>query len=256
MKRYVCFLGAFLLLLSLLCLPVAGETIPDEVVFDRAELLSDAEIRAVKEAVFDAWEASDCAFYVATHKVSAYSAMSFKYTGEDFLRDHGMSEYQTIVLLVITLDQGEYYYNMYYYGDAPRRISEKEVNYILDDDDVFSNLKGGNLTVGIDSFMGLAAKAYEGRIGVSYAIIITISLIIALIIGLIACVSVNSAYKMKKKSVDYPLDKFAKLKLTGQSDIFTGSFITKRIIQTNSGGRGGGGSGSAHGGGSGHAGGR
>ena len=117
MKRYVCFLGAFLLLLSLLCLPVAGETIPDEVVFDRAELLNDAEIRAVKEAVFDAWEASDCAFYVATHKVSAYSATRYKYTGEDFLREHGLSSKHDIVVLIVTLDQGMYYYDYYSFDE-------------------------------------------------------------------------------------------------------------------------------------------
>ncbi|MBQ8214144.1 MAG: hypothetical protein IJZ80_09055 [Clostridia bacterium] len=253
MKRYVCFLGALLLLLSLLCLPVAGETIPDEVVFDRAELLNDAEICAVKEAVFDAWEASDCAFYVATHKVSAYSATRYKYTGEDFLREHGLSSKHDIVVLIVTLDQGVYYYDYYTYGKAYSRISQKEVDYILDHDDVYDNIKGGNLPVGISSAMSLSAKAYEGRVGVSYVIIVTVSLIIALIIGIIACVSVNASYKMKKKSVDYPLDKFAKLNLTGQSDVFTGSFVTKRVIQTNSGSRGGG---SSHGGGGGHRGGR
>jgi hypothetical protein len=54
--------------------------------------------------------------------------------------------------------------------------------------------------------------------------------------------------------VDYPLDQFAKLKLTGESDSFIGSFVTKRVIQSGSGGSRGGGS--SHGGGGGHAGGR
>lgn len=254
MKRRVCFSLAVLLLSTLCCLPVAGEKIPDEVVFDRAGLLSDAELRAVKEAVFDAWEASDCAFYLATHEVSAYVAMGYQYDGEDFLREHGLSDENDIVVLIVTLDYGVYYYDYYTYGKAYSKISQKEVDYILDHDDVYDNIKGGNLAAGISSAMSLSAQAYTGRVGVSYAIIVTISLIIALVIGIIACVSVNASYKMKKKSVDYPLDKFAKLKLTGQSDVFTGSFITKRVIQSNSGGRGGGGS--SHGGGGGHRGGR
>ena len=254
MKRRVCFLLAVFLLSTLFCLPVAGETIPDEVVFDRADLLDDAEMKAVKEAVLDAWEASDCAFFVATHEVSAYTSTAYKYEGDDFLREQGLSNKNDIVLLVVTLDQGTYFYNIYTYGKADSKISQKEVDYILDHDDVYDNIKGGKLAVGISAAMSLSAEAFEGRVGVSYAIVVTVSLIIALIIGIIACVSVHASYKMKRKSVDYPLDRFANLKLTGQSDVFTGSFITKRIIQTNSGGRGG--SGSSHGGGGGHRGGR
>jgi hypothetical protein len=64
---------------------------------------------------------------------------------------------------------------------------------------------------------------------------------------------VYASYKAKKKSVDYPLDQFAKLELTSQDDVFVGSFVTKRVIQSSGGGGGGG---SSRGGGGGHAGGR
>ena len=63
------------------------------------------------------------------------------------------------------------------------------------------------------------------------------------------------AYKMKKKSVDYPLDRYAKLDLTHQSDRFVREYVTRTYSPRSSGG-GGGGGGGRHGGGGGHRGGR
>ena len=254
MKRRVFFL---LLIVSALLVLLAVPTCalaqpPEQLVFDRAGFFTSDELETVEKVAFQACvDSENCAFYIATHE-SMYNDLS--YVGNDFLYEHGLTYSGNIVLLVITLDHGTYYYDMYTYGNATDRISDKEVDYILDHDDVFDNLKGGELEEGASAFVTLSAKAYNGRVGVSYLTIGIVSFLIALVIGIIACVGVKSAYSMKKKSVDYPLHKFAKMELTEHQDVFTGSFVTKRIIESNSGSRGGGGGG--RGGGGGHRGGR
>ena len=247
MKKSILFLLlSLLLLLPLTLIPCAAAgDVP--VVYDAADLLSADAEKAILEAAREAESASGCAFYVATYKGT------YMYTGVDFLFEHDLSEQDDSVILVITLDRGTYYYDMYYYGRADGRINQKEVDYILDHDEVYDNLKSGELEAGTCAFLRLAAKGYAGRIGASYFVIGLISFAIAIVIGLVACAGVKAAYSMKKKSVDYPLNRFAKLNLTAHNDVFVGSFVTKRVIQSNSGGGGGG---SSHGGGRGHAGGR
>ena len=256
MKRRVFFL---LLIVSALLVLLAVPTCalaqpPEQLVFDRAGFFTSDELETVEKVAFQACvDSENCAFYIATHE-SLYNDLA--YVGNDFLYEHGLTYSGNIVLLVITLDHGTYYYNMYTYGNATNRIRDQEVDFILDHDDVYPNIKSGKLLEGASAFMSLAVKAYDGRIaGASYVTIVIVSFVIALIIGVVACVGVKSAYSMKKKSVDYPLNKFAKLELTDQKDVFTGSFVTKRIIDTDSGGRGGSGGG-GRGGGGGHRGGR
>lgn len=262
MKRRIYFLIAVALFLAVFLPVLCSATTaayPEKVIFDRADLLTDDGEARVEQAIHHAWENADCAFYLATHKIpTGVSSQNRKYyyTGEKFLADHEFSEDTDLILLVITLDKGVYYYDMYYYGDAPQRINDKEVGFILDHETVFDSIKGGRLDDGAASFFALSAQAYRGRVGVSYGKIVAISAVIALVIGGIACWGVWSAYKMKKKSVDYPLDRFAKMSLIDQDDVFKGAFVTKRLIQTNTGGGHGGGGGGGRGGGGGHAGGR
>ena len=178
---------------------------------------------------------------------------SYRYTGEMFLMDNGLSDRENIVLLVVSKQGDTYYYDMYTYGDAYDEISQKEVDYILDHTSVYNAIKSGRVSEGACSFFAMSAEAYSGRVGVSYVIIVIVAAILALIVGAVACGAVYAAYKQKNKSVDYPLNRFANLELTDQKDQFAGTFVTKRVIQTNSGGGGGG---SFHGGGGGHRGGR
>lgn len=255
-RRGLLFVILCALLAVGLLLPVSGAAQPPEqTVFDRADLLTAQEEANLNSLAQQKCAQANCAFYVATHRVPVgVSSYSSKYIGEDFLEDHGLSENGEIVLLIITLDRGVYYYDLYLYGDAWDRVNSKERDYILDDDDVYDNIKGGQLEAGVSAYLNLSAQAYAGRLGVSYGIIIFVTLCISLLIAFLACFGVYQSYKAKKKSVDYPLDQFAKLKLTDHSDVFAGSFVTRRVIQSGSGGRGGGGS--SHGGGGGHAGGR
>ena len=53
----------------------------------------------------------------------------------------------------------------------------------------------------------------------------------AIIAGLVVFFIVRS-YSMKYKQVEYPLDQYTKLNLREQQDLFTGSHITRRVIET------------------------
>ncbi len=81
-----------------------------------------------------------------------------------------------------------------------------------------------------------------------------ISAVISAVIALAVRGSVVAAYRKKRASVDYPLDRFAKLELTHESDSFVREYTTRTYSprSSSSGGSGGG----RHGGGGGHRGGR
>ncbi len=178
---------------------------------------------------------------------------------DDFYGDDYCTRVQNLkgtdaVLLVVTYEEFNrtYYYNMYTYGDANYDINQKEVDYILDKRDVYNNLKSGYVYEGAASFFKWSAVAYAGRLGAPWAVIIGVSAVIALIIGLIACAGVVAAYKKKNASVDYPLERYAKLKLTREKDSFVREYTTRTYTPRSNGGSGGG----RHGGGGGHRGGR
>ena len=156
MKRLLIVCVALVLLLSMAVPAFAAES--KTWVYDDASLLSPQDRLSVNEAAEQAKAQAGCDFYVATYAVPlGYSSYQYRYTGEMFLYDRGLDYNTDLVLLVITLDAGQFYYNIYTYGEAMDRISTKEVNYILDDDDVFHNIKQGNLAPGCSAFLSLAA---------------------------------------------------------------------------------------------------
>lgn len=256
MKRLFSLL-LLVLMLSASPLLSCAETVSETAfVEDAAKFFSAEETLQLEQALLQASADTDgaCAFYLATHKMSTF--YSPRYYGEDFLKKHQLSPKDDIVLLIITLDEGVFYYDMYTYGNAASRLSDKEVNYILDHNSVYNDIKQGDLLSGSTAFFTLAARGYNGRVGTSYAIIATVSICIAALIGIACCAGVYASYTKRQKSVDYPLEHFAKMELTENSDVFVGSFVTKRVIQSNNGGGHGGHGGGGHGGGGGHRGGR
>lgn len=158
------------------------------------------------------------------------------------------------VLLVVTYEEfnNTYYYNMYTYGEANYAINQKEVNYILDTYDVYYNLKDGNVYEGAVVFFEMSAEAFTGRVGAPMGVIVVISAIISLIIAFGVRAAVVAVYKKKKASVDYPLDRYASLELTHESDSFVREYTTRTYVPRSGGSSGGG----RHGGGGGHRGGR
>ncbi len=241
----------------LLVIPCAAAGKQEQAIFDNGGFLSaDAEANLTRLALEKA-ENTGCAFYVATHKMRFEGD---EYWGEDFLRDQRLSEKDNIILLIITKDGSTYYYDLYLYGDAEDRLPRREREYLLDYEDVYDNIKSGRLQEGIIDFLNESAALYEGEtagykeyLKAFYLKIFLLSFAVAAVFGFVACFSVYKSYAAKQKSVDYPLEHFAKMDLKDRDDVFAGSFVTRRVIQSNNGKSGGGG---GRGGGRGHAGGR
>ena len=217
-------------------------------VIDASELLNELEEQEINEALAKASEEMGipiCAY--------VFEYVGREVWGEDYLAARGLSEDDDLVLMIVTVRRFEINYDLYTYGDAYFKINEKEVDYILDDNDVYYNIKGGKIADGLCAYAALASQAYSGRLGVSWVLILIVALIIGGIVAGIGVKSISDSYKRKNPSTSYPLDRFAKLELTHESDREIGKFVTTTIVS--SGGRGGHG-GSRSGGGGGHRGGR
>lgn len=244
---------ALILLCLAACLTLPLSAAESERVYDPSEMLNAAET-AKLEALLDQLSAEHgVEMYLATYLADGpYD----DFYGEDYcLRVKDIKDTDA-VLLVVTYERlnDTYYYNMYTYGEANYAINDKEVNYILDDYDVYDNLKGGYVCEGCEAFFTLTAKAFTGRVGVAWSVIILLSAAISVVIALIVRGSVVAAYRHKKASVDYPLDRYAKLELTHESDSFVREYTTRTYSPRSS--SSGGGGGGRHGGGGGHRGGR
>ena len=155
----------------------------------------------------------------------------------------------SVILEIIRLD-GIYYYEFYTYGEANTQILDSEVDRILDNTDVYDNLKSGNFNKGIETLVSLTEKAYLGDFQEPVWKTVVISLVLSFIIGGIAVVCVVAKYKRKQKAPSYPLDKYTSLILDplDRRDEFMGSRVIKTRVNNSSsgsgrsGGRSGGGS--------------
>ena len=250
-KRLLIFGLITLCLAALLCLPTAATG--TERVYDPFDMLSAADIEALTAQLNRLSEESGVELYLAAY--IAYNRFDDFY-GDDYCAQVRNLRGEDAVLLVVTYEMfnGNYYYNMYTYGEANYAISQKEVDYILDSRGVYNNIKSGYVAEGAEAFFEGSARACVGRVGVSWGVIIGVSALIAVVIALIVCGGVAAAYKRKRASVDYPLDRYAKLELTQRSDAFVREYVT-RTYSPRSGG-GGSSGGGRHGGGGGHRGGR
>ena len=251
-RRILALLLTLLCLSALLCLPTAAAYTPR--VYDPDGLLSASETDNLTERLNDLSAEHGVELYLATYVADNRFD---DFYGDDYCVSVKDLRGEDAVLLVVTLELSNrtFYYNMYTYGEANYAISQKEVDYILDSRGVYNNLKSGYLADGAASFFDQSAKAFTGRVGVSWSLLIIISAFIALLISLAVCAGVVSAYKRKRAAVDYPLDRYAKLDLTHQSDRFVREYVTRTYSPRSNGG-GGGGGGGRHGGGGGHRGGR
>lgn len=252
-RKSLIFVSLLILCATLLALPVSAKEDRAKAIFDRADFLDDSAEKELQALAEEMSERTGCSFYVATHEMkTSYD----EYWGEDFLQDQGLSQGSNIILLVVTLDRGTYYYDLYTYGNAYRRISDLDEDTILDSPDVYTGIKNGRLKEGASAFLRVSAEVYEKAVKRFTILLFVVSLGIAVAIGIGSCASIYRSYTAKTRSVDYPLEQFAKMELTHKEDVFVGSFVTTRVIRTNNGSSGGGFSGSGHGGGGGHRGGR
>ncbi|MBQ1260955.1 MAG: hypothetical protein IIX96_02990 [Clostridia bacterium] len=122
------------------------------------------------------------------------------------------------------------------------------MDYILDHEDVYDNLKAGRIYEGIIGFLNVAAQEL-GTPAAHNARAITVAAVISLLIGGIAATVVVVKYKRKLKSPSYPLERYARLSVTHASDKFLTRNVTRVKIQSSSGGGRSGGGGGGHRGG-------
>ena len=242
-------------LLALLCLAVcfALPTAATEGkrVYDPVGMLTEADATALAAHMDELSSQYGVEMYLATYL--ADNRFDDLY-GDEYCANVRNLYKENAVLLVVTYEEWNdmYYYDMYTYGSAKSAIKQNEVNRILDTYDVYTNLKLGHVYDGATAFFDLSALAYEGRTGVSWGAIIAVSAVIAVIGALVVRASIVAAYKKKRATVDYPLDRYAKLDLTREEDHYVTEHTT-RVYSPRSSSSGGG---SRHGGGGGHRGGR
>lgn len=246
MKKLLSFL-AVLLLLAALAAPASAATYADDpILMDRADLLSPEEEADVSESISRFIREKNCHLLVITDTV-------FYSSNADLSSVLNRLQSRDLIILTVTDVSGSYFYDLFTYEGADSGLSDLEVDAILDADGVYSNLKSGKICDGLVAFVSETGKHLDPIVDRPEGWYTTpdkvlTACVIALIGAVVCCIIVVARYKMKIKPTNYPLDRYAKLSLTEEKDIFTGSFVTKHRVSSSSSGGGGGRSGGHRGG--------
>ncbi len=211
---------------------------------DRDNIISASDASEINSALSDAETSSG-----AKIRAFVYEG-SYDYYYTDYIAES--EEYiDSLVLLIVQYDSffDEYHYFLDTYGTAHSQIQDNEVDRILDNPDVYDNIKSGNLKEGITAYARLADKAVSGNLRPNFMKVLIISLVSALLVAVIASLSVYFAYKKKLHSESYPLSRYASLDLKIERDSFVTKFVTRVRIKSSSGSGGHSGGGRSGGGG-------
>ena len=151
-------------------------------------------------------------------------------TGENFI---------DIALLAVSYEYGTYYYELLTYGEAYTAINDREANRILDNSNIYDNIKAGDLEAGIISYADITSVAISGALRPNLGKVIIASAIISLIVASAICLSLFFAYKKKLHAESYPLSRYASLSLIVERDTFITKFVTRVRIRNSSSSSGG-----------------
>ncbi len=218
----------------------------DKYVYDLAGILTETEINEIESAAKNYFSGSYASVYIVTDPSGNVS-----YYGEDFIEEYPEAGKNSIILIIT--DNSRHNYNLYTYGKCNRLISNSEVDMILDDPEVYNNIKINNdYAAASVRFLELSSEACKPE----YLKAILLGVFVGLAASVITGVCIVYSYGRKMRSEKYPLGQFAKLDLTRKEDFFTGSFVTKQTIHKSSGSGRSGSRGGGGGGGRGHRGGR
>lgn len=170
-----------------------------------------------------------------------------------------------VVLAVYRTDSGVYHYDIYTFGAAQDAFSDSDVDEVLDTPGVYNNIKSGEIAAGVKAFLAACGKVEARFVAEEEADAeraaeweanrvprgIAVTLVVFVIAGGVAMLAVALVYRKKVHGEIYPLDRYAKLRLTKEVDRFVGSYITRVRVNTNNGSSGshGGGGGGGHRGG-------
>ncbi len=249
LKRSVFITLILIMTFSMFSLTASADS--GKAVYDRAGLFTENEIAQLEAKADELFGDIDCNIYIVTDDSQEYVYINgdkyVPYWGEHFVEEYGIIG--NSIILIITANRYNDY-NIYTGGKAESKLSDSDVDTILDDDGVYDNIKSENYFEGAMAFIEVTFDEYTLSLGELMAV----SLIIASIVTVILFVCVYSSYNKKLRSEKYPLNRYASLDLKEQTDTFAGRFVTRRHIPRSNtrGGSGGGG----RGGGGGHRGGR
>lgn len=175
MKKRVRFIAIFALI-ALLALPLSlaasassvdGNVGFDKRISDKYDHLTASDESRINSAIREAQSEVNAIFLVAVYELGK-DIPSGKSIVASFGFDHNIAN---IVLLVIKYgvsietvggeikEINKHKYEMFTYGDPHRAITNSEVDEILDDEDVYDNLKGGNFAAGAVAFIRGAVSA-------------------------------------------------------------------------------------------------
>lgn len=236
MKKTLFFCFAMLLCIALL-LPLAAETatVPMEIaVQDKADLLTPEEERVV--AGLQGRSPRDVKLFLIT----ATRQLTEREVAALCGADQGVN---AAVLVVDRNTSGVYYYEMFLFNRADKMMTYSESDAILDDPQVYRDLKNGRLAEGATRFFSLVSDEIDEWHRQRPFWIAGVGIGVGLLIGGITVLCVFLSYRKKRHGESYPLSRYADLQLTESVDYFVGSFVTRVRVQSNSGGSGGGGGG-------------
>lgn len=249
-KALLCFL-LLLFTLSLSLSPLAAAS--PVTVIDACGILSDGERDSVATLPDGEAVADGVRYYFVTY-LSDY-AEDYP-TNDEVIRICGFSPNEPSVVLVFRIyargNTVSYYYDMYTFNGAEDMISNAKVDEILDDPEVYNNLKAGNAAAGAARFFLLANRACVHHLKMRVPKAILTGVIVGVLVGGGAALTVFLLYRRKRHGESYPLDRYARLSLSSSSDVFVGKSVTRVRVQSSSsssGGRSGGGHSGGHRGG-------
>ncbi len=150
------------------------------------------------------------------------------------LSELDLSYTDSVTIIFVEREDGVLYYELITYGSANEEISEAESGRILDDDTVYTNIKGGNVVTGVKRALSLSAVALTGALRKSFIEAFVPALIVGLVVALIFAAIIIAGYKRKLKSASYPLERYTNLRLNVSHDTFLGKFVTRVKIRSNS----------------------
>lgn len=247
--RKLLFFGILLCLFFTLTLGIAALNV---------EVVDELDVIANDDSFGDALAAGDVGdtrFYLYTQQSLSGEPPSDGAIRRLFNIESGDS---AVVLAIYTKGRSaDYGYTMYTFGDAYEIFSDRDVDRILDDNDVFSAIKGGRrIEAGATRFFALSgahvASYYKDQAASASArearrlpMTILVGAIAAVLAGGGSVLGVFLYYRRRRRGESYPLDRYARLDLTVRHDRFVGSFVTRTRVKSSSsgGGRGGGGGG-------------
>ncbi|MBQ9071521.1 MAG: TPM domain-containing protein [Clostridia bacterium] len=237
-SKIILFLSTVICIIALFCLNAsAAENRYNDYVIDDGGLLSYSEELEISEALADVEEATGIYVRLYLH--------NYEYTRidiYDYQQIAGKS-FDNLVLLVVSYEYGEYYYELFTNGSPDVDITDSEADKILDNNEVYDNIKSGNLYEGISACIPLLKTALLGTLRNGFSEVFVPSLIIAIIVAVVACVIVIAKYNKKLHSPSYPLDKYARLDLNVSKDTFITRTVTRVRVSSPSRRSGGGGGG-------------